>query len=163
MYLLRVPSRLSTPLRLARFYYKIVCMHLKPHLRPRFLIVGRLKERLQISETIGPKSLNGLIRLGLNKRFPNECGIWTKEVAAIKLAYRRDMEAQQKKAQDQLNEDRAHTELSIRLAVVNAVFSSYPSVLAPLSGALTNKCIAHLIGPNAFPLSQRPPLKTNQD
>jgi hypothetical protein len=101
--------------------------------------------------------------LGLNKRFPDECGIWTKEVAAIKLAYRRDMEAQKKKAQDQLSEDRAQTELSIRLAVVNAVFSGYPSVLAPLSGALTNKCIAHLVVPNAFPLSQLPPLKTNQD
>jgi hypothetical protein len=64
-----------------------------------------------------------------------------KEVAAIKLAHRKDTEAQQKKAQDQLSEARTQTESSIRFAVVNAVFSGYPSVLAPLSGAqLTNKC-----------------------
>ena len=93
-----------------------------------------MKERLQISETIGPKSLNSLIRSGLNKRFPDECGVWTKEVGDIKSAYRKDMEAQQKKAEDQLNEARAQTQSSIQLAVVNAVFSSYPSVLAPLSG-----------------------------
>ena len=108
-------------------------MFLKPHLPSRFLMVGRLKERLQISETIGPKSLNSIIRSGLNKRFPDACGIWTKEVSAIKLAYRKEMEAQQKKAEDQLGEARAQTESSIRFAVVNAVFSGYPSVLALLS------------------------------
>ena len=101
-----------------------------------FLIVGRQKEHLHISETIGPKSLNSLIRLGLNKRFPDECGIRTKEVSAIRLAHRKDMEAQQKKAEDQLSEARVQTESSIRLAVVNAVFSCYPSVLAPLSQVL---------------------------
>ncbi|KAG9308630.1 hypothetical protein JVU11DRAFT_11581 [Chiua virens] len=39
-----------------------------------------MKERLQISESINPKSLNHLIRLGLGKRFPDEHNIWTKEV-----------------------------------------------------------------------------------
>ena len=74
------------------------------------------------------------------------------------------METQLQKAQDQLSEARAQTESSIRFAVVNAVFSGYPSVLAPLSGALlTNKCIAHLIVPNALPLSQLAPSMTNQD
>ncbi|KAF8124364.1 hypothetical protein EV363DRAFT_1227517 [Boletus edulis] len=87
-----------------------------------------LKERLQISETIGPKSLNNLIRMGLNKRFPDECGIWTKEVNSIKLAYQKDMNAQQKKAEDQLSVARAQTESSIRFAVVNAVFSGYPAL-----------------------------------
>jgi hypothetical protein len=138
-------------------------MPLRPHLLS-VLIVDRSKERLQISESISPKSLNSLIRLGLNKRFPDECGIWTKEVNAIRSAYHKDMEAQQKKAQDQLSEARAQMESSIRFAVVNAVFSGYPSVLPPLSGALlTNKCIARLIVPDALPLSQLSPLMRNQD
>ena len=141
----------------------MLCMplnHISLHV---FLIVDRLKERLQLSESISPKSLNSLIRLGLNKRFPDECGIWMKEVNAIRLTYHKDMGAQQKKAQDQLSEARAQTASSIRFAVVNSVFSGYPSVLAPLSGALlTNKCIARLIVPDAWPLSQLSPLMTNQ-
>lgn len=129
-----------------------------------FLIADRLKERLQISESISPKSFNNLIRLGLNKRFPDVCGIWMKEANAIKSAYHKDMGAQQKKAQDQLREARAQTESSIRFAVVNAVFSGYPSVLAPLSSALlTNKCIGRLIVPYAWPLSQLSPLMRYQD
>jgi len=87
-----------------------------------------LKERLQISESISPRSLNSLIRLGLSKRFPDKCGIWVKEVNAIKSAYHKDMGAQQKKAQDQLSEAKAQTESSIRFAVVNAVFSGYPTL-----------------------------------
>lgn len=83
-----------------------------------------LKDRLQISETINPRSLNSLIRLGLNKRLPDECGVWTKEVNAIKSAYQKDMEAQQKKVRDQLSEE---TESSIRFTVVKAVFSGYPT------------------------------------
>ena len=124
-----------------------------------------MKERLHISESISsPKSLNSLIRLGLDKRFPDECGMWMKEVSAIKSAYRKDMEAQQKKARDQLSEARVQTELSIRFAVVNAVFSGYPSVLSPLSGALlTNKRIARLIVLGASPLFQLSPLMRNQD
>ena len=106
-------------------------MHLKPELLHVFLTVDRLKEHLQISESIGPKSLNSLIRWGLEKRFPDECGIWTKEVNAIKSACRKDMEAKQKEAQDQLNKVRTQTDSSIRLAVVNAVFSDYPFVLTP--------------------------------
>ena len=101
-----------------------------------FLIVDRLKERLQISESINPKALNSLTRLGLDKRFPDECSIWMKEVSAIKSACHRDMEAQKKQAQDQLSEARSQTESSIRFAVVNAVFSCYPCVLTPLSGDL---------------------------
>jgi hypothetical protein len=63
------------------------------------------------------------------------------------------MEVQRKKAQDRLGEDKAQTESSIRFAVANAVFSGYPSVLAPLSGVLlTNQCIARLIVPDASPL-----------
>ena len=80
---------------------------------------------------MGPKSLNNLVRSGLNKRFPDECGAWTKEVGAINLAYRKDMEAQQRKAEGQLSKARAQTESSIRFAVVNAVFSCYLCVLAP--------------------------------
>ena len=164
MCLLRVSSGISTPLGLVRSYYKIICKPLKPHLSLRFLIVDRMKEHLQISETIDLKSLNNLIRLGLKKRFPLECGIWTKEVNAIKSAHYKDMEAQLTKAQDQLNEARAQTESSIRFAVVNAVFSGYPSVLAPLSGApLTNKCIARLIVPDTSPLFWLSPLTMNQD
>ncbi|KAF8340910.1 hypothetical protein F5887DRAFT_1062589 [Amanita rubescens] len=102
-----------------------------------------LKERLQISENIGPKSLNSLVRSGLNKRFPDECSIWTKEVGAIRLAYRKGMEAQLNEAQDQLREARAQTESSIRFAVVNAVFSGYPSVLAPLSKSYLNLTTMH--------------------
>jgi len=84
-----------------------------------------------------------------------------KEVNAIRSTYHKDMKAQQLKAQDQLSEARAQMESSIRFAVVNAVFSGYPSVLAPLSVALlTNKCIARLIVPDASPLS---PLMRNQD
>ncbi|KAI9573409.1 hypothetical protein HD554DRAFT_2055827 [Boletus coccyginus] len=87
-----------------------------------------LKERLYISETIGLKSLNNLVRMGLNKRFPDECGIWVKEVNAIKSAYRKDTDAQQKKAQDKLNEAKSQTESGIRFAIVNAVFSGYPTL-----------------------------------
>jgi hypothetical protein len=118
-------------------------------------MADRLKDRLQISESISPKSLSILVRSGLNKRFSAEYGTWMKEVNAIKSACHKDMGAQQKKAQDQLREAKAQTELSIRFAVVNAVFSGYPSVLAPLSGALlTIKCIALLIVADASPLSQ---------
>jgi hypothetical protein len=118
-------------------------------------MVDRLKERLQISESINPKSLNILVRSGLNKRFPSECAIWVKEVNTIKSACLKDMRAQQEKAQDQLRKARTQTELSIRFAVVNAVFLSYPSVIIPLSGVLlTIRCIAHLIAPGASPLSQ---------
>ncbi|KAF8549818.1 hypothetical protein OG21DRAFT_542691 [Imleria badia] len=85
-----------------------------------------MKERLQLSETIGPRSLTHIVRLGLNKRFRNECAVWGKEVNAIRLAYQKDMDAQQKKAQDRLSDARAQTESSIRFAVVNAVFSGYP-------------------------------------
>ena len=95
-------------------------MPFRPNLRV-LLIVDRLKERLQISEAIGPKSLNNLVRLGLSKRFPEECDVWVKEINAIRLASQKDMEARQKKAQDQLSEARAQTESSIRFAVVNAV------------------------------------------
>ena len=100
-----------------------------------FLIIVRSKERLQISETIGPKSLNHLVRLGLDKRFPDECSIWVKEVNSIRVAHRKEADAQHKKAQDQLNAARAQTESSIRFAVVNAVFSGYPCVLLSLSRA----------------------------
>jgi len=98
-----------------------------------FLTFDRLKERLQISESIGPKALNNLIRSGLNKRFSTECSTWAKEVTAIKSACHKDMRAQQKKVQDQLREARSQTEASIRFAVVNAVFSDYPSVFVPPS------------------------------
>jgi hypothetical protein len=87
-----------------------------------------LKERLQISETLHPKSLNHLVRLGLNKRFPDECGMWVKEVNAIRSAHQKAIDTQQKKAQDQLTEARAQTESTIRFAVVNAVFSGYPTL-----------------------------------
>lgn len=63
------------------------------------------------------------------------------------------MDAQQKKAQDQLNEARAQTESSIRFAVVNAVFSGYPFVVCSLSfPLLTNKRIVRLIVAGALPL-----------
>ena len=138
-------------------------MPFRPQLRV-FLIVDRLKERLQISETIGPKSLHNLVRLGLSKRFPDECGIWGKEVNAIKLASQKDMEAQQKKAQDQLNQARAQTESSMRFAVVNAVFSRYPFAAISLSGApLTNRRIARSIVADSSPLSQLSPLMKNRD
>ena len=75
--------------------------------------IHRLKERLQVSET-NPKSLNHLVPLGLDKRFPDECGIWAKEVSAIGSAYQKNIDAQQKKAQDKLSEARAQTESSIR-------------------------------------------------
>jgi hypothetical protein len=135
-------------------------------LRPslRFLIVDRLKERLHISETIHPKSFNHLVRLGLNKRFPDECGIWVKEVNAIRLASQKGMEAQQKKAQDQLSEARAQTESSMRFAVVNAVFSRYPFAAIFLSSALlTNKRIARSIVADASPLSQLSLLMKNRN
>lgn len=118
-----------------------------------FLIVDRLKERLQISESISPKSLNILIRLGLDKRFRDEC-ILMKEANSIKSANNKDMEVQLKKAENQLNEARPQTESSIRFAVVNAVFSGYPSVLVSLSRVLLmNKRIARLIVPVASLLS----------
>ena len=91
-----------------------------------------MKERLQIAETISPRSLNHLVRLGLNKRFPDECSIWVKEVNSIKVAHEKEADAQHKQAQDQLNAARAQTESSIRFATVNAVFSGYPCVLLPL-------------------------------
>ncbi|KAF8549816.1 hypothetical protein OG21DRAFT_1447416 [Imleria badia] len=87
-----------------------------------------LKERLYISETISRKSLDHLVRLGLDKRFPEECGTWTKGVDAIRATYRKAMESQQNKDQDQLGQARAQTESSIRLAVVNAVFSGFPTL-----------------------------------
>ena len=128
------------------------------------LTVDRLKERLQISETIGPKSLQQLVRLGLDKRFPDEYGIWVKEVDAIRSASHKDTEARQKKAQDQLSEARAQTESSIRFAVVNAVFSRYPFAAISLSSApLTNKPIARSIVAEASPLSQLSPLMKNRD
>jgi hypothetical protein len=128
-----------------------------------FLNVDRLKEHLHISESIGPKSLNSLVRLGLDKRFPDECGIWMKDLNAIRSSYRKDMEAKQKEAQDQLSDARTQTESSIRFAVVNAVFSDYPFVLAPLCGVLlTNKCTARLIVPDTLPQSHSP-LMRNQD
>ena len=127
-------------------------------------MVDRLKERLEISETIDPKSLDNLVRLGLRKRFPDECGIWVKEVKAIRLASQNDVEARQKKVQDQLSEARAQTEACIRFAVVNAVFSRYPFAAMSLSGAsLTNKLIAHSIAADASPLSHLSPLMKKRD
>ena len=108
-------------------------MLLKPRLSCAFLTVDRLKERLQISETLHPKSLNHLVRLGLNKRFPDECSVWVKEVSAIRSAHQKAIDTQQKKAQDQLTEARAQTESTIRFAVVNAVFSGYPFVVISIS------------------------------
>ena len=129
-----------------------------------YLTADRLKERLQISETIGPKSLHQLVRLGLNKRFPDECSIWVKEVNAIKSASQKDMEARQKKAQDQLSEARAQTESSIRFAVVNAVFARYPFAAISFSGVLLmNKLIARSIVADASPLSQLSPLMKKRD
>ncbi|KAG8215118.1 hypothetical protein J3R82DRAFT_8569 [Butyriboletus roseoflavus] len=87
-----------------------------------------LKARLQVSENIGPKSLNHLVRLGLGKRFPDECNIWAKEIQSIKSTSQKDMEAQQKKAQDELSAARARTESSIRFAVVDAAFSGYSTL-----------------------------------
>ena len=102
--------------------------------------------------------------MGLNKRFPDECGIWLKEVSSIKLASQKDMQAQQKKAQDQLSGARAQTESSIRFAAVNAVFSRYPFAAISLSGAsLMNKCIACSIVADASPPSQLSPLMKNRD
>ena len=128
------------------------------------LIVDRLKERLQISETIGPKALNHLVQMGIGERFPDECGIWVKEVDAIRLASQKDLEAQQKKAQDELSEARAQMESSIRFAVVNAVFSGYPFVAISCSGApLTNKHIARSIVADASPVTQLSPLLKKRD
>ena len=138
-------------------------MPFRPNLRV-LLIVDRLKERLQISEAIGPKSLNNLVRLGLSKRFPEECDVWVKEINAIRLASQKDMEARQKKAQDQLSEARAQTESSIRFAVVNAVFSRYPFATISLSGGpLTNKLIVRLIVADASPLFRLSPPMKNRD
>ena len=111
----------------------MLCVYLKLPLAGFLLILVRLKERLQISDAISSKSLNHLVQLGLNKRFPDECSIWMKEVDAIKLACQKEVDAQHKKAQDQLNADTAQTESTIRFAVINAVFSSYPCVLLSLS------------------------------
>ena len=87
-----------------------------------------------------------------------------KEVNAIRLASQKDVEARQKKAQDELSAARAHTESCIRFAVVNAVFSRYPFAVISLSGApLTNKLIAHSIAAGASPLSQLSPLMKNRD
>lgn len=62
------------------------------------------------------------------------------------------MKAQQKKVQDRMKEVRAQTELRIRFAVVNAVFSGYPSVLVHLSVVLlTIECIARFV---ASPLTK---------
>ena len=87
-----------------------------------------------------------------------------KEVSAIKLAYQKDMEARQKKAQEQLSEASVQTESSIRFAVVNAVFSYYPFAAISLSGApLTNRRIARSIVADSSPLSQLSPLMKNRD
>jgi hypothetical protein len=100
--------------------------------------------------------------LGLSERFPDECDIWVKEVNAVRLTYQKNMEARQKKAQEQLSEARAQTELSIRFAVVNAVFSCYPFAAISLSGApLTNRRLAPSIVADA--LSQLLPLMKNRD
>ena len=139
-------------------------MHFRPHLSSRFLIVDRLKERLQISETIGPKSLEDLFRLGLGKRFPAEHSTWLKEGNVIRLASQKDVKARQKKAQDELSEARAQTESCVRFAVVNAVFSRYPFAAISLSDTpLTNKLIAHSIAADASPLLQLSPLMKNRD
>lgn len=123
-----------------------------------------MKEHLQISENIGPRSLDRLVRLGLGKRFPDECSVWTKEVNAIKLACQKDMEAHKKKAEDELREARAQTEASIRFAVVNAVFSGYPFVVLSLSGSLlTPKLIARSIVADALPRSRLSPMMKNRD
>lgn len=119
---------------------------------------------MQISETISPKSLNNLIRLGLGKRFPEESNIWAKEVNAIKLACQKDVAVQQKKAQNELDAAKAQTESSIRFAIVNAVFSRYPFVVICHSGVqLTLRHVALSIVADASCLFQHSPRMRNQD
>ena len=104
--------------------------------------------------------------MGIGERFPDECGIWVKEVDGIRLASQKDLEleAQQKKAQDELSEARVQMESSIRFAVVNAVFSGYPLVAISCSGApLTNKHIARSIVADASPVTQLSPLLKKRD
>ncbi|KIJ12353.1 hypothetical protein PAXINDRAFT_14830 [Paxillus involutus ATCC 200175] len=85
-------------------------------------------ESLQIAETIGPKLLHQLFRLGLGRRFPEEGDIWAKEMNVIKLAYQKQMEDQQKRLDDELTEGESQTELAMRVAIANAVFHDYPSL-----------------------------------
>jgi hypothetical protein len=90
--------------------------------------ICREKESLQIAETIGPKLLHQLFRLGLGRRFPEEGDIWAKEMNVIKLAYKKQMEDHQKRLDDELTEGESRTELAMRVAIANAVFHDYPFV-----------------------------------
>ncbi|KAF9228234.1 hypothetical protein BS17DRAFT_850512 [Gyrodon lividus] len=83
-------------------------------------------ESLQILETIGPRSLHLLLRLGLSKRFPEQGGIWASEVRAIKLASQKQMETLQQRLHDELTEGESRMESIMRVAVANAVFHNHP-------------------------------------
>ncbi|KIK76912.1 hypothetical protein PAXRUDRAFT_28892 [Paxillus rubicundulus Ve08.2h10] len=85
-------------------------------------------ESLQIAETIGPKLLHQLFRLGLGRCFPEEGDLWAKEMNVIKLAYQKQMENQKKRLDDALTEGESRTEHTMRVAITNAVFHDYPFV-----------------------------------
>ncbi|KAF9239497.1 hypothetical protein BU15DRAFT_88041 [Melanogaster broomeanus] len=109
-----------------------------------FLLQDALKkESLQIAETIGPRALHHLIRLGLSHRFPEEGHIWTKQVTAIKQSSQEQMEALKKTLEDKLTEGKSEMELMMRVAVSNAVFHNYPEEQVRLAECYSSLTTRH--------------------
>ncbi|KAH7882034.1 hypothetical protein F5I97DRAFT_1988573, partial [Phlebopus sp. FC_14] len=82
-------------------------------------------DHLQISETIEPRAVQVLLRIGLHKRFPEECSAWLRDVASAKQSSLEDLETQMSDRPDNGDPQLA---MMIRAVVVDALFQTYPTL-----------------------------------
>ncbi|KIJ61761.1 hypothetical protein HYDPIDRAFT_115585 [Hydnomerulius pinastri MD-312] len=85
-------------------------------------------ESLEIEESIGSKTLNLLVRQGLDKRYPLECEDWARKLAAVKRSAKEEAAAKTQEHRDVLTQEEPQMAKMISVATVNTIFEAYPTL-----------------------------------
>ncbi|KAH7884451.1 hypothetical protein F5I97DRAFT_1937890 [Phlebopus sp. FC_14] len=87
---------------------------------------NRKSDRLCLSEFLDEKSLDILIRCGLQERFGRECRDWKQDTAAVRSMSKHLYDEMRKMRQ--LHEENLHLDRAMREAVLDEIMRRYPSL-----------------------------------
>lgn len=87
-----------------------------------------MSDYLCISESLDDRGLNVLVNAGLRKRFPTECGNWTRESIAVEAQCKKKRGNELRKMKEKLDKEEDGLAATIHEAVVDEVLKLYPCV-----------------------------------
>ena len=93
------------------------------------MLLFRMSDHLCIGESLDDQALRVVINAGLRKRFPSECGYWTRESTAVEDQCRKKRGKELWKVKVKLDREEKSLSVAVHEAVVDETFRSYPYVL----------------------------------